>query len=302
MKFNFIKNRRIAFTISSIAFISSIIVTFIFGMNLGLDFTGGGRWTISFSEKVSQTQVKDFFNSLPELHKETKIQETTEGQYLITIEEVPDSVLKIIGGRMKEKFGDYKEIGYVKIDSAIGNNFKTKAIYALTVAIIGISLFIWFSFRHIPKAMKPLRFGIAAILALFHDVTIVFGIFIVLGKIKGVELDLPFLSALLGTLGYSVNDTIIILDRIRENIRFQKPNETFGDTVEKSIHETLRRTIITTLSAVFPLLALMFFGTSSIFYFVLALFLGISIGTYSSIFIVAPLLVSWKEWSDKKEA
>jgi preprotein translocase subunit SecF len=154
----------------------------------------------------------------------------------------------------------------------------------------------------VPKAINPWRFGIVTIVALFHDVFVVFGTFVILGYfLNHVEMDLPFLTALLATLGFSVNDTIVILDRVRENIRFQKVNESFEDTVEKSVQETLFRSLATSISTIIPLLTLLFFGAESIFYFVLALAIGIVIGTYSSIFIAAPLLVSWKNWSDSRE-
>jgi preprotein translocase subunit SecF len=128
----------------------------------------------------------------------------------------------------------------------------------------------------------------------------VLGIFVLLGALYDVELDLPFITALLATLGFSVNDTIVVLDRVRENIRLQKSNETFEDTVEKSVQQTLFRSLNTSVSTLLPLFALLYFGAESIFFFVLALTVGIMIGTYSSIFLAAPLLVEWKNFADKK--
>jgi len=132
-------------------------------------------------------------------------------------------------------------------------------------------------------------------------VLIILGVFTILGALTGVELDLPFITALLATLGFSVNDTIVILDRVRENLRLQKATESFEDSIEKSVEQTLTRSINTSISTLLPLLALLFFGANSIFFFVLALTIGIGIGTYSSIFLAAPLLVSMKAFADSRD-
>ena len=156
------------------------------------------------------------------------------------------------------------------------------------------------AFRKIPASISPWRFGAVAIIALLHDILIVLGIFTILGFVLDVELDLTFITALLATLGFSVNDTIVILDRVRENIKKQGKDETFEDTVEKSVQQTLARSINTSISTLIPLVSLLFLGADSIFYFVLALTLGIAIGTYSSIFLAAPMLVTLKNWADKR--
>ncbi|HEY5713908.1 MAG TPA: protein translocase subunit SecF, partial [Candidatus Gracilibacteria bacterium] len=209
--------------------------------------------------------------------------------------------IQALTGKLKADLGDFDEISYRKVDATIGASFKKKSLMALLLALGGIILFVAFSFRHIPSSVNPWRFGAVAIIALFHDVVIVAGIFTILGKTMGAELDLTFVTALLATLGFSVNDTIVILDRVRENIRTQKPSETFEDTIEKSVQQTFLRSINTSVSTLLPLLGLLFFGANSIFYFVLALTLGIVVGTYSSIFLAAPLLVEWKVWSDSKD-
>ncbi|MCL4165246.1 UNVERIFIED_CONTAM: hypothetical protein GTU68_050770, partial [Idotea baltica] len=196
--------------------------------------------------------------------------------------------------------GAYEEISYRKIDSSIGESFKRKAIWALLTTLAGIIIFVAWAFRMIPKTISPWRFGSVAIIALFHDVLIVLGVFTILGFALDVELDLSFITALLATLGFSVNDTIVILDRVRENIRTQKSDETFEDTVEKSVQQTLARSINTSISTLIPLIALLVLGAQSIFYFVLALTIGIAVGTYSSIFLAAPMLVSLKDWYDKR--
>jgi len=311
---NITKLRKIWFTISSTLVLISIFSILIFGFNFGLDFTGGARWQISFyneknladenTEKdiknINKTDLEKFFSSQKILTQQPQIQSAEKNSFLITIQDLPDKDIQGISKKLKKEIGEFNEISYQKVDSQIGTSFKKKAIQAIIVALAGIIIFVAFSFRKIPKVINPWRFGTVAIIALFHDILIVLGIFVFLGYFTNLELDLSFITALLATLGFSVNDTIVILDRVRENIRYQKASETFEHTIENSIKQTLFRSINTSISTFLPLLALLFFGADTIFYFVLALTIGILIGTYSSIFLAAPLLVSWKNWADNK--
>ncbi len=297
---NITKYRKFWFIFSLILTSLSIISVIIFRFNLGLDFTGGARWNVQFQEDIQRTQVESFFNNLQELKQAPQIQTTENGDFLITIEDLEDEKIQNISEKMKTEIGNFEDISYRKVNSSIGESFKRKSMYAVISAIVGIILFVAFSFRKIPRSINPWRFGMSAIIALLHDILIILGVFVILGYFLDIELDLSFLTALLATLGFSVNDTIVILDRVRENIRTQKASETFEDSIEKSIQQTLKRSINTSLSTLLPLLSLLFFGAQAIFYFVLALSIGILIGTYSSIFLVAPLLVSWKNWADKR--
>ncbi len=299
---NVTKLRKLWFTISAGMIGISIVLVLIFGLNLGLDFTGGARWDLKFNEEVAvdSEQLKTFFNSQKILTKEPQIQKSGAGNYLITIEDLSDEQIQGISANLKNEIGDFEAESYRKVDANIGASFKRKSVWAILAALTGIILFVAFAFRKIPESINPWRFGAVAIIALFHDILIVLGIFTVLGFVAGVELDLPFITALLATLGFSVNDTIVILDRVRENIRHQKATETFEDTVEKSVQQTIMRSINTSISTLLPLVALLFFGANSIFFFVLALTIGILIGTYSSIFLAAPMLVTWKEFVDSR--
>ncbi|MCF7812774.1 protein translocase subunit SecF [Candidatus Gracilibacteria bacterium] len=298
---HFTRSRNIWFTFSGILVAASIAAIAIFGFQLGLDFTGGARWEVDFMEKpLPRERVENFFQDLEDISQKPQIKTTAEQHYLITIEDMSDEKLQTISDKMYEQVGEFEEISYRKVDSSVGESFQKKAIYAIVVALIGIVIFVAFAFRKIPKAINPWRFGAVAIVALFHDVLFIVGVFVTLGYFTGLELDLAFITALLATLGFSVNDTIVILDRVRENIRLQKASETFEDSVEKSIEQTLARSINTSASTLFPLLALLIWGADAIFYFVLALTIGIAIGTYSSIFLAAPMLVSLKEWSDRR--
>ena len=292
--------RRIWFSISASFILASLAIVAVFGLNLGLDFTGGARWDLQFEEKTTSAELESFFAARSELSQEVTIQTSTDNTFLITIEDLPDASIQTIKNELSSQIGAYEQTSFRKVDATIGASFKQKSLYAIATALIGIILFVAFAFRKIPEAVNPWRFGGVAIAALLHDIIIVLGIFVLLGAMFDVELDLPFITALLATLGFSVNDTIVILDRVRENIRLQKATETFEDTVEKSVQQALWRSLNTSVSTLLPLVALLYFGAESIFFFVLALTVGILIGTYSSIFLAAPMLVEWKYWADKK--
>lgn len=298
---NITKKRSIWFTISSFLMATSIAFVVIFGFNFGLDFTGGARWQLAFSEgtDVSVESLKDFFGK-QDLQQNILIQESREGEFLITIEDLPDEQLQAIDTAMRSEIGEFSETSYRKVDSNIGQSFKQKALIAIAVALIGIIIFVGIAFQKIPESIGPFRFGGVTILALFHDILVILGVFLALGYFVDVELDLQFLTALLATLGFSVNDTIVILDRVRENINVTKGKKDFEDVIEDSVQQTITRSINTSFSTLLPLLALLFLGADSIFYFVLALVVGIVIGTYSSIFLAAPLLVTWKKWADNR--
>lgn len=297
---NITKQRTTWFGISATLVLASIISVFVFGMNLGLDFTGGARWSVQFDNPgITSGQISSFFENQDLLTQSAQIQKNDEGTFLITVEDLSDGDLQALANNMKDTFGAFEQKSYQKVDSRIGESFRQKSVSAIIVALIGIIFFVAYAFRKIPAAINPWRFGGVAIAALFHDIIIILGVFVLLGAFFDIELNLQFITALLATLGFSVNDTIVILDRVRENIHRAKKGETFEDTIEKSIQQTFMRSINTSISTLLPLLALFIFGAVSIQFFILALILGIVVGTYSSIFLAAPLLVTWKDMAKK---
>jgi len=166
---------------------------------------------------------------------------------------------------------------------------------ALSIAACAIVLYIAFAFRRVPRRLSPWRFGIIAVITLLHDVLITVGIFVIISQITTFEFDTLFITALLTILGYSVNDTIVIFDRIRDNLALQHRNEEFEAVAERSLHQSIRRSINTSVSTLIMLCSLFFLGSESVKWFVLTLIVGAVIGTYSSIFIATPLLVYWKK-------
>ena len=295
-----LKHRRLALVWSAIIMLVSIIFSSALGLNLGLDFLGGIRWEVSTAQDSSEQKIREFFAQQDILEKEVKIQNTDTGSVFITMEGLRDSDFLQLKEKFKEKFTEVEEKSFRRVDSVIGESFKKKSFFAILFALVGIILFIAFAFRKVPASVSPWRFAVAAILALFHDILVILLVYTLLGFFFQTELNLQFITALLATLGFSVNDTIVILDRVRENFYKQKAYETFEDTINKSISESLLRSLNTSVSTLLPLFALLLFGASSIFHFILALTIGIIAGTYSSIFLAAPLLVEWKAWRDRK--
>jgi len=187
-----------------------------------------------------------------------------------------------------------EELHFETIGPSIGQELKRKAAYAIVICLIVIISYIAWSFRRVSKPVASWKYGVASVIALFHDIILVVGVFAVLGKYWGIEIDSSFIAALLTVLGYSINDTIVVLDRVRENL--PRSSEDFLGTVNTSINQTLARSVNTTLTTVLALLALLFFGGETVRYFILALTIGIASGAYSSIFIAAPILVIWEKW------
>ncbi|MCT4592202.1 MAG: protein translocase subunit SecF, partial [Candidatus Gracilibacteria bacterium] len=162
-------------------------------------------------------------------------------------------------------------------------------------AIVAIVLFIAFSFRKVPTHTSPWKFGICAIVALVHDVLITSGVFALLGLVYGVEIDGLFITALLTVMGFSVHDTIVVFDRLRENLKQEQSMSKFANVANDSLNQTMARSINTSISTLFTLVALLFLGSNTLFFFLLALVVGIIVGTWSSIFIATPLLVAWQK-------
>ena len=198
----------------------------------------------------------------------------------------------------KEK--NIEEKRFDSIGPVIGNELRSTAVLAIVIAIISIVLYIAWAFRKVSRPVSSFKYGIIATIALFHDVIITLGIFSVLGHLYNVEIGIPFVAALLAILGYSVNDTIVVFDRTRENL-LRARDDDFEKTVNKSINETLVRSINTSFTTLLVLFTLLLFGGETIKYFIVALIVGIAAGTYSSLFIASPLLVTWQKWSVRKK-
>ena len=287
------------FALSLIVVIPGLIALLLFGLNLSIDFTGGSRLTISFPQKVEKTTSEKIKNTLTKENLTVSTVETSGNSLLIRTSPMDQKQnIKFVNTLSKE-FKGAKETQFETIGPTIGGETTANAIKAVILASTLIILYITWSFRKVPKPASSLRFGVSAIIALIHDVLVVLGIFAILGHFFGVEVDSLFVTALLTVIGFSVHDTIVVFDRIRENLR--RSQDSFPQIVNDSILQTLDRSLNTSLTVLLVLFALLLFGGETIKWFVVALLIGVTSGTYSSIFNASPILVVWQEWSEKRK-
>jgi len=294
---NIIAKRRWFFALSGAVLVPGFIALILFGLKFSIDFTGGSKLLLERSKNSNLTSEK-----IQEIYIDKKIEIHTisENNGKILVRSIPMSQKQRenVFGELKIIDSGLKESSFETVGAVIGNETKINALKAVAIAIIGITVYVAFAFRAVSKPVASWKFGIVTILTLAHDIFVVVGIFAILGKIFNVEVDSLFITSLLTILGFSVHDTIVVFDRIRENLK-KNTGGTFGEVVNTSILETANRSFNTSITVIFVLSALLFFSEGPIFWFVVALLIGIVSGVYSSVFTAAPLLVEWYEW-DKK--
>lgn len=216
-------------------------------------------------------------------------------------EDEHQNVLKALKTQYQTENNTLNEVSFETIGSSVSQQLRSRAVWAIIFVNIGIILYVAYAFRKVSRPVASWKYGLLAIVALIHDVLLVMGVFSLLGHLQGVEVDIAFVVAILTVLGYSVNDTIVVYDRIRENL-IRKSSADFAETVNTGLNETLMRSINTTLKTMLPLFALYFLGGSTLHNFTLALLIGIASGAYSSIFIASPLLVIVHKWQLRRQA
>jgi preprotein translocase subunit SecF len=290
------------FLVSEILIVVGIISLAVFGLKPGTDFAGGTSMTLQFSPvDGGEVNWRDFQGQLrDEMAKlgygEATIQNAGHGSFIIHTQEITSDEANDLTEKVAAELDSQVEItDYYSASPTVGAETARNAGIAVIIAAVAMLFYIVWAFRRMPS---PFRWGTCAIIALIHDVFIIVGIFSILGWLAGVEIDALFITGLLAVVGYSINNTVVIFDRIRENVS-RHISADFAVTVNSSIVETLGRSLNTSLTTLFVILALFLFGGATIHYFVLVLLLGAIIGTYSSICISSQLLVVWerREWS-----
>ncbi|OGI85690.1 protein-export membrane protein SecF [Candidatus Nomurabacteria bacterium RIFCSPLOWO2_01_FULL_39_17] len=294
-----IKNKKIFIGISITLVILSLISLFTFGLKIGIDFKGGALTEVAYKD-IRPTQ-DEIYKSAEALNLgSVLIQPTGDMGYIVKSRDLNEqehsSLLKILSLNNKSSLD---EVSFNSIGPSVGSELTRKAIIAIILVSLAIICFIAFAFRKVSKPVSSWKYGFIAVATLLHDVMIPIGLFVILSHYYGAEVDTLFLVAILTILGLSVSDTIVIFDRIRENLRNQMSNKiNFSEIVGKSLEQSLIRSICTSLTVILVLLALFFFGPVSTKYFALMLTTGMFFGTYSSIFLASPLLV----WVEEKQA
>jgi preprotein translocase subunit SecF len=290
---DFVGKRSWFFFISALILIASITFLAIFGLKPGIDFSGGTSLTLEFSAPVEQNQLRQEMAKLG--YSEATIQKTGSNSFLVHIREISAQERDTLQNNLETDLGTQLNIAdYYSTSPTVGASTARNAGIAVIIAAIGMLIYIAWAFRKMPK---PFRWGMSAVLALLHDVAILIGIFSFLGWIAGIEVNALFITAVLTVVGYSINNTVVVYDRVRENMS-RGISSDFAQTVNSSIVETLGRCLNTSLTTVFTILALFLFGGATIHYFMLALLIGVLVGTYDSMCIAGELLVVWErgEW------
>src|SRR3989344_2107232 len=289
---NLMKYKLLYFLFSTLLILPGLYYLVTSGLKLGIDFTGGALLEYKVEQTVGGEQLREVISK--QGIEVGQITTSGENTYIIRTKPVEQGKLNELNTKLTEEFGQVEVRRTENVGPVIGKELEQKAILATAVASLAIVLYIAFSFRKVPKPTSSWRFGATAIVALIHDVLMVVGAFAILGRYWGVEIDILFVTALLTVIGFSVHDTIVVFDRIMENL-IKNINRKFTEVANISVVQTLGRSLNTSLTVVFVLLALLLFGGETIRWFVVALLIGIISGTYSSIFNATALLVWWEE-------
>lgn len=302
MIYRIIQKRKIFLAFSSLVVIASILALIFWGLNFGIDFAGGSLLEVEF--KNYQPTITEIQDSLKDVNLRNLVIQPTENSFILRFKENSEEAHQAAAGKLQELIKDkkdasFKELRFDSVGPSVGQELKSKSFNATVIIFIMIIVYISLAFRKVSKPVASWKYGAAAIIALVHDILFTLGIFSVLGRFYGVEINTPFIAAILTVLGYSVNDTIIVFDRIRENL--PKSQEDFENTVNRSVNQTLTRSVNTSFSAILALLAILLFGGDTIKDFALVLIIGIFVGTYSSIFIASPVLVVWDNLTKRQK-
>ncbi len=293
--FNIVEKRHWYFLLSALIILPGLVAmiysTVVYGspVKLGIDFTGGAMLEIRFDQPVQSAEVRQVF--LDRGFLGTTVQTTVDAETVLVRAkpmdpEIKDQILNDLRG----KYGAVEELRFESVGPRVGAEVTRAATIAVAVAALFILVYIVFAFRNVPNAF---RYGACAIAAMIHDVLVTVGLFSIAGLVLNWEADALFLTALLTVIGFSVQDTIVVFDRIRENIP-KRRGESYETIVNRSLLETIHRSLATQLNAMFVLIALLLLGGATTKQFVAVLLVGLLSGTYSSIFTAVPLLVTWE--------
>jgi len=276
---------KIMFVFSMVLTASAVILLAVFGLRFGIDFKGGSLLEIVFNEsRPSADTLTETLNSISGVQN-ASVNPSGERIMLVRLNDIDEETHQSIMAQISEEFGAISENRFDSIGPVIGNELRSKSIKAIIILILAVMAYIAWVFRKMSRVLSPWAMGLAAVIALIHDVIIPVGIFALLGHYYGIEITAVFVAAALTILGYSLADSVVVFDRVRENVLRLGNSQNFGELVHKSIMQTLTRSLNTTFTTLLALIAIYLFGGDSI--------IGIFSGAYSSIFVASPILVWW---------
>lgn len=287
---NLIKYKFVFIGFSAVLTVMAVASMIGFGYKQGIDFAGGTLWQIKFAQDGADTAKISAILAAQKLEGATVRQTGTVNEFSIRANEMTEVEHVNLAAQMKQSLGSFEEMSFSSIGPAIGSELRSKSVTAFILVLIGISLYVAFAFRKVSYPVNSWKYGIVTLITLFHDALIPAGAFAFWGWKYGVEIDTNFIVAVLVVMGFSVHDTIVVFDRIRENLLLAKDKNNLGGIINASVKQTFARSVNTSLTLVLVLVALYLFGAPSLGWFTLMILVGTIIGTYSSIFVASPML------------
>jgi len=288
--FDLIKYKYLFIGISAALMVLAIASIAVFGFKLGIDLSGGSLWQVKIERQATVSDVENYLKSEIGIEQVSVTSDISNSMFLIRSNEISETKHREYLSALERGFGKVEELRFESIGPAIGKELRDKAFLAFFAVLFGISSYVAFAFRKVSYPVNSWKYGFSTLICLFHDAIIPAGLFAFLGHIKGVELDTNFLVAILVIMSFSVHDTIVVFDRIRENLTLSKDKSNLEKIINISVNQTFARSINTSLTLVLVLIALCLMGAGSLAYFNFIILVGAVIGTYSSIFMASPLL------------
>lgn len=296
-KFSFVGHRKWWFGISAALVAASIASIAVFGLRFSIDFVGGSLMELSFENSAPATS--DLTGMLADAgFQSVTVQSSTGNRSIIRLESLTEERHQDALQAIRARFGEFTEERFDSIGPVIGNELRRSAVTGVIVTLVLIGLYVSWAFRKVSEPVASWKYGLLTVVCAAHDVIIPLGVFALLGHLLNMEIGAAFIAAILTILGYSISDTVVVFDRTRENLSHHT-GESFADVVEKSVRQTYVRSINTSLTTLLALAAILLFGGESTRTFALALFIGVFVGTYSSIFFASPALVEWENWKGR---
>ncbi len=295
MKFSVVKLRLVWYILSGLMIAGSIFAFANYGLKQGIDFTGGTLMAVRFEQRPSAAAVSETLSKSAELGDSVIVQPAGDTDMQFRFKEVNEEQHQALLKGLRDAYGNVTELRFDAIGPVIGEELRTKSFRGLALVLLAILAYVAYSFRGVKAPVPAWQYGLVTVFTAFHDVIVPIGVFALLGHFYGWEVGTPFVAAILTILGYSITDTIVVLDRVRENLHTQG-NKPFPELVDISVRQTFLRSFNTSVTTLLTLFAIFFFGGSTLHEFTLSLIIGISIGTYSSIFVASPLLVTIDKW------
>lgn len=299
MNFSFTGLRRIWFALSAVMIVGSVAALLTWGLRFGVDFTGGSLMELSFADAHTSAEVSGALSDLG--YASATVQSVGDTGSLIRLPALTEAEHQTVLAGLAERFSGLEEDRFNSVGPVVGQELRRTALTGVAVTLVLIAVYIAWAFRKVSAPVPAWKYALLVVMCAAHDVIVPLGVFAVLGHVLGWEVGAAFVAAALTILGYSISDTVVVFDRTRENL-LAHTGKSFADVVETSIRQTFVRSLNTSLTTLFALFAIFFFGGESTKSFAFALIIGIAVGTYSSIFLASPALVAWEAFSARRRA